>query len=232
MPQATVVSRETNSICHTMSAEREASVQVGAGLDSAAKIPTFGYDETSERCGQSIPLSALRVARGFGHTFYLYELMRSHEIMNDFVEMAMTSNKDAQAWIDGFEAIRHKTALGPLQADLTTITDEEAVIECAITDAARQPFGLLHGGISVMLSESAASMHAAWLGDLTKTAPVGVDINATHLSSARDGHIRVTARLIRQTRAFVFHEVEVTHIEDEKLLCKVRITNYFRPHER
>ena len=82
----------------------------------------------------------------------------------------------------------------------------------------------------MMIGESVASLHAAWLCDLAKAAPVGLDINGTHLRSATEGRVRATAKVLRLTRSFVFHEIEVEHIESGDLLCKIRISNYFRPH--
>ena len=137
--------------------------------------------------------------------------------------------RDSQRWIEGFEAMNERMATGPLGARLTEIDDERAVIEMVITDAARQPYGLLHGGVSMVLAESATSMHSAWLADLSREAPVGLEINGTHLSSASQGTVRATARLIRRARQFVFHEVDIEHVETGRLLCKARVTNYLKP---
>lgn len=141
----------------------------------------------------------------------------------------MLSAKDEQSWIQGYNAMQDRTVHGPLGLRLVSISDERAVIEAEITDALRQPMGLLHGGVSLLMGESVASLHAAWLGDLEETAPVGVDINGTHLRSATQGHVRAIARVLRKTRSFVFHEVDIEHVESGALLCKVRISNFYKP---
>ena len=97
-----------------------------------------------------------------------------------------------------------------------------------ITDAARQPMGLLHGGISMLLAETAASMHACWGLDVTKTVPVGIEINGSHLSSARDGRVRAVGEVIRRGAQLVVHEVRITHEETGRLLCVARVTNFLR----
>lgn len=150
--------------------------------------------------------------------------------MNEMMKLGMKSERVEQEWLDAWEEMRATTAMEPLKVELVAINDEHAVMEFEITDAARQPMGLLHGGISLMIGESVASMHSAWLCDLSVAAPVGVDINGTHLRSAREGRVRATARILRRTRTFVFHEVDIEHIEQGTLLCKVRISNFFRPH--
>lgn len=153
---------------------------------------------------------------------------------NAFMMLGAKKERVEEEWIQGFLAMRPKTAMETVQAELTAINDQEAVMEFDISDAARQPAGLLHGGVSMMISESVASMHAAWLCDLTAAAPVGLDINGTHLRSATEGHVRATAKVLRLTRSFVFHEVFVELIKEdgeEVLLSKIRISNYFRPHD-
>ena len=59
----------------------------------------------------------------------------------------------------------------------------------------RQPFGLLHGGASVVLAESLGSIAAALHGGPEKV-PVGIEINATHHRSATSGHVTGTATAI------------------------------------
>ena len=52
-----------------------------------------------------------------------------------------------------------------------------------------QPFGLLHGGASVVLAESLASIGSAAVVDLARHACVGLEINANHLRPVRDGTV-------------------------------------------
>ncbi len=128
-----------------------------------------------------------------------------------------------------FSEFAPRTAMAHLDTRATYLDDERFVIESTMTDAHRQPFGLLHGGVSLLFAETVASFHAAWLCDLTVAAPVGVDINGTHLSSAKKGELRITAKLLRRAQSFVFHEVEVYHLDKDRVLCKARVTNYFKP---
>ena len=123
------------------------------------------------------------------------------ETLSEMKEQIAGAKKDADAWIAGFkEHLDQRTVHGPLGIEVVSVSDEGVVLECDITDAVRQPMGLLHGGVSVLIAESAASLHAAWCADLTKVAPVGVDINGTHLRSATEGRVRATTHTLRQTR--------------------------------
>lgn len=100
----------------------------------------------------------------------------------------------------------------------------EQVIATMPVAGNRQSLGLLHGGAMVALAEAvgswAAVIHASTMGK----AAVGVDINATHHKSSRDGHITATATAIRLGRTLCSHEVIITNEKGERL-CTARITN-------
>lgn len=119
-----------------------------------------------------------------------------------------------------------------LEMDIRRYDEAGVEIVMPITDKCRQPMGLLHGGMSMVLAESAASLHACWGLDLTKQAPVGIEINGSHLRAARDGSIRAVARVIRRSRTLVVHEIEIFHVETGDLLCTSRVTNYIKTHAK
>lgn len=87
-----------------------------------------------------------------------------------------------------------------------------------------QSFGLLHGGAMACLAEAvgswAAVIHASTLGKVA----VGVDLNATHHASGREGLVTATATAIRLGRTLCSHEIVITD-EAGTRLCTARITN-------
>ena len=130
--------------------------------------------------------------------------------------------------IADFERIIPNTALEPLGTQVTAVNEESLSLRIPITDASRQPFGLLHGGISLLLAESAASMHSCWGVDLNSIFPVGIEINGSHLRSASSGFVVATAQLLRRSKALAVHEVKIVHEETNELLCVCRVTNYYK----
>lgn len=100
----------------------------------------------------------------------------------------------------------------------------ERVVATMPVEGNTQSFGLLHGGAMVCLAEAvgswAAVIHASTLGKVA----VGVDINATHHASGREGIVTATATAIRLGRRLTSHEVVVT-AENGTRLCTARITN-------
>ncbi len=131
-----------------------------------------------------------------------------------------------------FTALSEKlphTIHAALGIEVEEINAERIVLAMPITDAARQPMGLLHGGVNMVLAESAASMHACWGVDLSKTVPVGIEINGSHLRSASAGRVRAVGEVVRRSRTLVVHEVKIFHVDTGKLLCVARVTNFYKP---
>ena len=87
-----------------------------------------------------------------------------------------------------------------------------------------QPFGLLHGGASVVLAESLGSM-ASWmlLDDPTKQQAVGLEINANHLRAVREGWVYGRCTPIHTGRTTHVWDIRITD-ERDKLVCVSRLT--------
>lgn len=108
-------------------------------------------------------------------------------------------------------------------------TPERAVATMPV-EGNTQPFGLLHGGASVVLAESLGSMASA-LHSLPERFPVGVDINATHHRSARSGVVTGVATAIHLGRTTTCYEIVISDDQDRRL-CTARITCALLPVDR
>lgn len=140
----------------------------------------------------------------------------------------MEAPENKQAWLAQMEALSENTVSTYLGIEIVDLDDDEIVLRMPITDKVRQPMGLLHGGMNMVLAETAASVHACWGVNLSERAPVGIDINGTHVRSATEGWVRVVGRVIRRTQSFIFHEVQILHEESGDLLSIGRVTNYYK----
>jgi uncharacterized protein (TIGR00369 family) len=89
-----------------------------------------------------------------------------------------------------------------------------------------QPYGLLHGGASVVLAESLGSIGAALHAGPDRIA-VGLDINATHHRAVRDGSVTGVATRISGGSTLVSYEVVVSD-EGGRRVCTSRITCLLR----
>ena len=87
----------------------------------------------------------------------------------------------------------------------------------------QQPFGLLHGGASVVLAETLGSTAALLTLDVEKEIAVGLDINANHLRGVRSGLVTGTAKAIHLGRTTQVWEIRIEE-EAGKLVCLSRLT--------
>jgi 1,4-dihydroxy-2-naphthoyl-CoA hydrolase len=87
----------------------------------------------------------------------------------------------------------------------------------------RQPFGLLHGGASVLLAETLGSLAANLCLDPAAELAVGLDINANHLRAVQSGEVTGTARPLHIGRTTQVWEIRIVTDKDE-LCCIARLT--------
>ena len=92
-----------------------------------------------------------------------------------------------------------------------------------VDEGTRQPYGLLHGGASVVLAETLGSSAGNLCVETGKQVCVGLEINANHLRAVRSGSVTGTARALHVGRSTQVWEIR---IEDEagRLVCVSRIT--------
>jgi uncharacterized protein (TIGR00369 family) len=110
--------------------------------------------------------------------------------------------------------------MGMVYEELDT---ERVVATIPVDPRTRQPFGLLHGGASVALAESLASV-GGWLNvDETKFDVVGIEINANHVRGVRDGLVRGIAQPIHRGRSTQVWEIKISN-EAGDLVCVSRCT--------
>ncbi|WP_441351459.1 hotdog fold thioesterase [Tuberibacillus sp. Marseille-P3662] len=115
------------------------------------------------------------------------------------------------------------TLIGELEMDYVELTQDRVVMTMPVGPKTRQPFGILHGGASVALAETVASMATAINIDLRKCHPVGMEINANHIRSKSDGEVIATATPFHKGRTSMVWDIKITG-ENEKLICISRCT--------
>ena len=113
-------------------------------------------------------------------------------------------------------------ALNDKMGIVITEISEDRLVATMPVEGNTQPYGLLHGGASVVLAESLGSMGSA-IHAYPDKVPVGVDINATHHRAATSGLVTGTARPIHLGRTTTAFEIVITN-EAGKRVCTSRIT--------
>jgi 1,4-dihydroxy-2-naphthoyl-CoA hydrolase len=87
----------------------------------------------------------------------------------------------------------------------------------------QQPYGLLHGGASCALSETIGSIASALVVDHSKFVCVGLEINANHVRSARQGYVTGVATALHLGGSTHVWDVKI-YDEQQKLVCVSRLT--------
>lgn len=118
-----------------------------------------------------------------------------------------------------------QTLIGTLGIELEEATLQRVVATMPVDHRTLQPFGILHGGASVALAETVASIGAVLNAGEGRTA-VGMEINANHIRSKRDGRVRAVATPAHIGRSSSVWEVKITD-EAGKLVCVSRCTLAF-----
>lgn len=116
-----------------------------------------------------------------------------------------------------------KSLPGHVGIEFLEIGDNWLSARMPVDHRTQQPFGRLHGGASVVLAETIASMGGAMTLDPMRQTTVGLEINANHIRPAMSGHVTgvATAESIGRTT-----QIWTIRITDDagKLVCLSRIT--------
>lgn len=115
------------------------------------------------------------------------------------------------------------TLLEALGIEAVTLTPEKVVLEMPVGPSTHQPLGFLHGGASVALAESAASIGGSLHLNGENEAAFGMEINANHLRSKKDGVVRAIAEPVHIGRRTMVWEIKIVDEQDE-LICISRCT--------
>ncbi len=115
------------------------------------------------------------------------------------------------------------TLIETLGIEITHLGQEKVVATMPVDERTRQPFGLLHGGASVALAETVASIGAYECLDKETEICVGLEINANHIRAKQDGIVTATATPVHKGKTTMIWEINITD-EEEKLICISRCT--------
>jgi 1,4-dihydroxy-2-naphthoyl-CoA hydrolase len=124
----------------------------------------------------------------------------------------------------GMGALNHKMGVRILEATA------ERVVATMPVEGNTQPYGLLHGGASVVLAESLGTLGSA-IHAQPERISVGVDINATHHRAATKGLVTGVATPLHLGRTMASYEVVITDEQDRRV-CTCRITCALVPRDR
>lgn len=115
------------------------------------------------------------------------------------------------------------TLINNLGINITKLEKGKVVATMPVDERTRQPFGLLHGGASVALAETVASIGAYELVNKETEAVAGLEINANHVRGKREGTVTAIATILHQGKSTMVWDIKIVD-EENQLICISRCT--------
>ncbi|EPZ48263.1 MULTISPECIES: hotdog fold thioesterase [Alicyclobacillus] len=121
------------------------------------------------------------------------------------------------------DELLHNTLMEHLGMQVVEATPDKVVMTMPVDSRTHQPMGLLHGGASVALAESAASLGSLLNVNTDEKTAVGLEINANHIRSAREGIVTAVATPVHRGATTMVWDIRITN-ERNQLVCISRCT--------
>lgn len=125
--------------------------------------------------------------------------------------------------IEALNALHEGTAVAHLGIEMTSVGDDHLCGRIPVDARTIQPFGLLHGGASVLLLETLASAAANHCVDAEQFMCVGMEVNCNHLRGVRQGSVEGRATLVAKTRSSMVWQLEA-HDDQGRQVSVGRLT--------
>ena len=109
-----------------------------------------------------------------------------------------------------------------LDIEFVEVSAQRVVVQVLVQEKVHQPYGILHGGVSALMSESAASVGGAMAAGPTKIV-MGTELNVSHLRSMSSGLLTATAKPLRVGRTMQVWAIDLTD-DEGRLICVGRCT--------
>jgi 1,4-dihydroxy-2-naphthoyl-CoA hydrolase len=124
---------------------------------------------------------------------------------------------------DFLNKTRQHTLVAHLGIVFTEVGENYICAKMPVDQRTHQPMGILHGGASVALAETLGSIGGYYSLDTQKQYCVGLEINANHLRSVREGWVYGRAEAVHLGRTTQLWDIRITD-EGGKLVCISRLT--------
>jgi 1,4-dihydroxy-2-naphthoyl-CoA hydrolase len=126
--------------------------------------------------------------------------------------------------LDAIQSFSKGTLAHHLGIEFTEIGADYIVAKMPVDHRTHQPFGILHGGASVVLAETLGSIASFFcLKEPDKQHAVGLEINANHIRSVKEGFVYGRVQPLHVGRSTHIWEIRITN-EEGKLVCVSRLT--------
>ena len=126
--------------------------------------------------------------------------------------------------LDTLNSWGHGNMIEVLGIEFIDVQPDFIKAKMPVDSRTKQPYGLLHGGASVVLAETLGSIAASLaVADPTTQRGVGVEINANHMKSVKEGFVTGTCTALKIGKTLHVYDIKI-HDESGNLVCVSRLT--------
>ena len=126
--------------------------------------------------------------------------------------------------LDTLNSWGHGNMIEVLGIEFIDVQPDFIKAKMPVDSRTKQPYGLLHGGASVVLAETLGSIAASLaVADPTTQRGVGVEINANHMKSVKGGFVIGTCTALKIGKTLHVYDIKI-HDESGNLVCVSRLT--------
>lgn len=145
------------------------------------------------------------------------------KLQNQRSEIAMDRKFLHKPSVEELNKLGKNTISEVLGMSFTEVGDNYLIAKMPVDHRTHQPYGLLHGGASVVLAETLGSVAAMLMVDQEKYYCVGLDINANHIRGIKEGWVYGKTTPVHVGKTTQVWQIEITN-EREQMICISRIT--------
>ena len=126
--------------------------------------------------------------------------------------------------LDTLNSMGHGTMIDVLGIEFIDVQPDFIKAKMPVDSRTKQPYGLLHGGASVVLAETLGSIASSLaVADPSSQRGVGVEINANHMKSVKEGFVIGTCTALKIGKTLHVYDIKI-HDESGNLVCVSRLT--------
>ena len=131
--------------------------------------------------------------------------------------------------VDQLQSFETETMNQYIGIEFTEVGENYLKAKMPVDHRTRQVYGILHGGASVTLAETVGSIASAMVIDTAKYYCVGVEINANHIRSIKEGFVTAKALPLHLGSSTHVWDIKIVD-EKDRLICVSRLTVYILKH--
>ena len=126
--------------------------------------------------------------------------------------------------LEDLNKMAENTLFSHLQINITEVGEDHVEAVMPVGPQVHQPMGFLHGGATLALAESVGSIASFLLVDPEAYHVFGMEINANHIRSMKEGQLRARAEIIHKGKTSHVWDIRA-YDEEDRLISIIRMTN-------